>query len=589
MAVKKRVRAGDLRMMRNLLFSMLAAMLFWAQTASAQEQVYIQIEAQPSLSVTEDRLQDYAAVLSDVNGFDLGRGWFGIALGPYARQDASTLLRTLRSRRLIPSDSYLEEPGRYGQRIWPIGAGPALVAPLVIQPETAQTLQPAPEAEPADETPRQARASEAALTRDERREIQIALQWAGVYNAGIDGAFGRGTRAAMRAWQSNNGFEDTGILTTAQRAELFRQYNAVLDGMALQNIQEIQAGISIDLPLGAVQFDRYDSPFAHFEPTGAVENARVLLISQPGDSDRLAGLYEIMQTLEIVPLEGDRSRNNTSFVLTGRNNQIVSHTEARLEGGNIKGFTLVWPAGDEDRRTRILAAMQNSFAPLNGVLDPATIADDTQSVDLVAGLQIRKPKLTASGFFVDRQGRVVTTNDAIGNCSRITLNGTYDAEVLATDAGTGVAVLQATQPLAPTTVAQFSTSAPRLQSEIAVSGYSFGGVLPSATMTFGRLSDLRGLNGEDTLTRLAINTLDGDAGGPVLDDTGAVLGMLMPRDAGGRQLPAEVSFATKGDALRAVLQQAGVTVQASGALSRLDPVDLTQKGTAMTVLVSCWD
>jgi len=576
-------------MMRNLLFSLLATMLFWIQTASAQEQVFIQIEAQPSLSVVEDRLRDYAAVLSDVNGFELGRGWYGIALGPYARPDASNLLRTLRSRRLIPSDSYLEGPERYGQRIWPIGAGPALIAPSVTQPETVQTLQPAQEIEPADETPRQARASEAALTRDERREIQIALQWAGVYNAGIDGAFGRGTRAAMRAWQSNNGFEDTGILTTAQRAELFRQYNAVLDGMDLQNVQDMQAGIAIDLPLGVVIFDRYNSPFAHFGPTDAVEHAQVLLISQPGDSDRLAGLYEIMQTLEIVPLEGDRTRNDTSFVLTGQNNRIVSHTEARLEGGAIKGFTLVWPAGDEDRRTRILAAMQKSFAPVAGVLDPAAISDDTQSVDLVAGLQIRKPKHTASGFFVDRQGRVLTTIAAIGNCGRITLNGTYDAVVLASDTATGVAVLQATQPLAPSTVAQFRNSAPRLQSEIAVSGYSFGGVLPSATMTFGRLSDLRGLNGEETLTRLAINTLDGDAGGPVLDDTGAVLGMLMPRAPGGRQLPAEVSFATKSDVLGAFLQQAGVTVQSSDTLPRLDPVDLTQKGTAMTVLVSCWE
>lgn len=572
-------------MMRNQLFLVLTALLFWVQAAAAQEQVFIQIEAQPSLSVAEDRLRDYAAVLPDVNGFDLGRGWYGIALGPYVRQQAEPLLRSLRAQRLIPSDSYIEEPGRYGQRIWPIGAGPAVTAPSVAQPESVVV----PEPQPADETPRQARASEGLLTREERRDLQTALQWAGVYNAGIDGAFGRGTRSAMRAWQLNNGLEGTGILTTAQRAELFRQYNAVLEGMDLQTVQDAQAGISLDIPLGAVTFDRYDSPFVHFTGTGTVENAQVLLISQPGDSTRLAGLYEIMQTLEIVPLNGERTRNRDNFVLTGQNSRIVSHTEARLVGGDIKGFTLVWPAGDEDRRTRILAAMQKSFAPLAGVLDPATVGVDTQSVDLVAGLQIRKPKRTASGFFVDRQGRVVTTDTAIESCNRITLNSVYDADVLASDAATGVAVLQTTQPLAPTTVAQFSDNTPRLQSEIAVSGYSFGGVLPSATMTFGRLSDLRGLNGEDSLTRLAINTLDGDAGGPVLDDTGAVLGMLMPRDAGGRQLPAEVSFALKGDAVRAVMQRAGVAVQASGNLPRLDPVDLTQKGTAMTVLVSCWE
>ena len=573
-------------MMRKVLFSVLATLVFWVHAAAAQESVYVQIEAQPSLSVAEDRLRDYASILPDVNGFDLGRGWYGIALGPYPRDEANRVLRSLRAQRLIPSDSYLEGPDRYGQRIWPIGAGPATIVP---QPAPEVTVAPEPEPQIIDETPREARASEALLTREERQQLQIALQWAGFYNSSIDGAFGRGTRAAMRGWQQSNGFEDTGILTTAQRAELFRQYNAVLEGMEWQNVRDTRAGISINLPLGAVAFDRYDSPFAHFDPTGTVNGARVLLISQPGDRDRLAGLYEIMQTLDIVPLEGPRDRNRDSFTLTGEDSRIVSHTEARLDGDTIKGFTLVWPTGDEERRSRILAAMQNSFAPIDGVLDPAVIAEDTQSVDLVAGLAIRKPKLTASGFFVDRQGKVVTTTAAVANCGRITLNGDYDAEVMASDAASGIAVLRATQPLAPNAVAQFRDGAPRLQSEIAVAGYSFGGVLPSATMTFGRLSDLQGLNGEDNLTRLDISTLDGDAGGPVLDDGGAIIGMLVPHDAGGRQLPDDVNFATNSNAVQAVLSQAGVSPQVTAGLARLDPVDLTQKATAMTVLVSCWE
>lgn len=572
-------------MVRKFWFSVIATLMFWGQSLAAQDTVYVQIEAQPSLLAAQDRLRDYASRLNDVNGFDLGRGWYGIALGPYSRDDANAILRDLRARRQIPSDSYIEGPNRYGQRIWPIGAGPATASPTTTLPQVVAV----PELQPGDETPREARASEAQLTRTDRENLQIALRWAGFYNSSIDGAFGRGTRSAMADWQRSNGYETTGILTTAQRAELFRQYNAVLDGMDIETVRDRRAGIAIDLPRGAVSFDRYDSPFAHFEPTGTVEDARVLLISQPGDRDRLSGLYEIMQTLEIVPLEGQRNRSGDSFTLTGANDRITSHTEARLVQGAIKGFTLVWPAGDEERRSRILAAMQSSFAPLDGVLDPATIEEDAQSVDLVAGLNIRKPKLTASGFFVDRQGRVVTTDSAVANCGRITLNTNHDAKVMVSDPSRNIAILQAVQPLAPNDIAQFRDTSPRLQSEIAVAGYSFGGVLPSATMTFGRLEDLRGLNGEDGLSRLSISTLDGDAGGPVLDDGGAVLGMLIPRDAGGRQLPDDVSFAAKSDVLRAVLDRAGVSVQATASLPRLDPVDLTQKATAMTVLVSCWE
>ncbi|MCL3882422.1 serine protease [Marivita sp. GX14005] len=572
-------------MMRSLVFSMLVGLALWAAPAAAQDRAYIQIEARPSLSAAQSRLRDYSAELADVNGFDLGRGWYGIALGPYSREEAASLLRSLRARGLIPSDSYVEEPGRYGQRIWPIGAGPAGAAPTASPPDRLDT----PAVQSTDETPREARAAEARLNRVARQDVQIALKWAGFYDAAIDGAFGSGTRAAMRQWQRANGYPDTGILTTAQRDALFEQYNSVLDGMDMQTVRDTRAGIRIDLPLGAVALDRYESPFAIFAPTGTVEQAQVLLISQPGDRERLGGLYEIMQTLQIVPREGERELGRNGFTLTGRNDRIVSHSEARLSDGAIKGFTLVWPAGDEERRTRILAALRSSFEPIDGVLDPAAVTEDAQSVDLVAGLKIRQPKLTASGIFVDRQGHVATTSAAVASCGRITLNGEYEARVLASDSGAGVAVLAPAAPLAPGEVARFRDGTPRIASEIAVSGYSFGGVLSTATLTFGRLADLHGLDGEEGINRLAIDTMEGDAGGPVLDDGGAVVGMLIPRDAGGRRLPDDVGFAVKADRLRSVLEQAGIVVQTAEGFDRLDPVDLTERGVAMTALVSCWE
>ena len=60
---------------------------------------------------------------------------------------------------------------------------------------------------------------------DARKELQIALQWEGYYRSLIDGAFGPGTRGAMRGWQEDNGFEPTGVLTTRQRdiLQLLRQ------------------------------------------------------------------------------------------------------------------------------------------------------------------------------------------------------------------------------------------------------------------------------------------------------------------------------------------------------------------------------
>ena len=141
------------------------------------------------------------------------------------------------------------------------------------------------------------------------------------------------------------------------------EYNAPLISSGMIAYVDDRAGIALDIPSRFVRFDRYDAPFAHFTGTGELEGAQLLLISQPGERRTLYGLFEIMQTLEIVPLEGPRQRSGNGFTLEGSNDQIVSYSEATLANGEIKGFTLIWPAGDEARRARVLAAMQASFPP----------------------------------------------------------------------------------------------------------------------------------------------------------------------------------------------------------------------------------
>ena len=106
----------------------------------------------------------------------------------------------------------------------------------------------------------------------------------------------------------------------------------------------------------------------------------------------------------------------------------------------------------------------------------------------------------------------------------------------------------------------------------------------------GKLADIRGLKGEAELRRLAVNAQDGDAGGPVFDMTGSVLGMLLPKtQANGQRLPDEVSFAISSDAMGAALAENGVTISASQPGGAMAPEDLTTIGTNMTVLVSCWN
>ncbi|HAR83392.1 MAG TPA: peptidoglycan-binding protein, partial [Sulfitobacter pontiacus] len=401
-------------------------------------------------------------------------------------------------------------------------------------------------------------------------------------------AFGRGTRGSMADWQGANGYDATGVLTTLQRAALLKQYNAVLEGLGLQVVRNADAGIEMVMPTKIVGFDRFEPPFAHYNGTGDID-ARVLLISQAGDQDTLFGLYDIMQTLEIVPEEGPRERKSDSFELIGENGRIVSQTQVSLQNGEIKGFTLIWPAGDEDRRRRVIAEMTKSFTRLPGTLDAAAGGGDRQAVDLVSGLQIRSPKISRSGFFIDGRGTVATTSEAVQSCGRLTLDDETELDVVVDDAASGISLLKPRAALSPLDVAAFNTVPPRLQSEIAVAGFPYEGVLGSATVTYGTLADVRGLQGEENIARLALEARSGDAGGPILDRDGRVLGMLLPRANGARELPEDVAFAVESKVIAELAQKAGVTVDTTASSTTIKPQDLREKAKGMTVLVSCWE
>lgn len=582
--------------MRQFFFwIILACSAVISATANAQQNAWIQIESQPSLREGQERARAYAGVFENVNGFAIGSGWYAVILGPFTPAGANAHRKQLRRENLIPRDSFVVDGSSFRQQFWPVGAD-TLSQPPVVDPDATAAIQtPAPVVTPApalvDETPRQARKSEKRLTRAEKKLLQTALQWEGFYTAKIDGSFGRGTRKSMADYQASMGYKPTGILTTKQRAELVQSYNAILAGIGLATVRNEAAGIEMNMPTAMVEFSKYEPPFVHYNSKNN-SGVRVLLISQVGDQATLFGLYDIMQTLEIVPRQGERSRKKNSFVLTGKNDKIQSYTYAALKGGMVKGFTLIWPVGDEKRHDRVIKAMKSSFAPFGTTaLDESQVdLGQDQSLDLVAGLEIRKPLISRSGFYVDAAGKVLTTSDAVQNCKTITLDNTYEAKVSFVDEALGIALLKPLQSLSPAGHANFRDTAPRLKSEIAVAGYSYQGALGSATMTFGMLSDIRGLQGETQLRRLSLLAQDGDVGGPVFDMSGRVLGMLLPKlQKNGQRLPDEVSFAISAQAMGKALAENGVTISASQTAGAMAAEDLTTIGADMTVLVSCWE
>ena len=74
----------------SILFGMTAAI-----SAQTLDQAWIQLEAHPDLTASEEGARFYAQLGENVAGFRLESGWYVVALGPFNRQDAQARLSIL--------------------------------------------------------------------------------------------------------------------------------------------------------------------------------------------------------------------------------------------------------------------------------------------------------------------------------------------------------------------------------------------------------------------------------------------------------------------------------------------------------------
>jgi S1-C subfamily serine protease/peptidoglycan hydrolase-like protein with peptidoglycan-binding domain len=596
--VQSRVGIGTLDKMRILKLlphvlprGVLALVLsLMVQVAAAQETAFVQVEAQPTLDKAMERARAYAASFDNVQGYRTGSGWYAIVLGPMSADEATRSLVSLRGAQQIPADSYVATAANFGAQFWPAGAE-AATAPMA-EPAEEAASEPAaePAAPPRDETRDEALAAESQLDQAGRAQLQEALKWYGFYQGALDGAIGKGTRKSMADWQAAHGYDPTGVLTTIQRAELVGGFTRDKAEFGFDTVSDAESGIEVTLPLGLVEFDSYAPPFVQYRAKGD-SGLTVRLISEPGDGAALKGLMAVLQTLDVMPAGGEVSEDETSFTLKGQSATIRSLAWASTEKGNVKGYLISWAPALDDRIDRILPVIRSSFRSLGAkALDPGLVPlDDAVRRGLLAGLEPKKPKSSQSGLFVSPDGAVVTTAAAVAGCGRITIERETPAIVAASDAGSGLVLLKPEAPIAPPAHARFAPGLPQKGAQVAAVGWSYGDRLPAPVLNPGLLEELTGLDGQSGKIRLALDILPGDAGGPVMDATGAVIGLVLPGNPSGPALPRGVALAETDAAVTAVMAQAQVVPETAAADLPATPDALQAQGLGMTALVSCWE
>lgn len=203
---------------------------------------------------------------------------------------------------------------------------------------------------------------------------------------------------------------------------------------------------------------------------------------------------------------------------------------------------------------------------------------------------------TGSGIVVDASGRILTNQHVVKDCRtlRVRKDGVaIDARLRAYDPKNDLALIQAAG-LKDTRPASFRTGAAQLGEPVFLAGFPLQGVLSSDLhVGTGMVSALAGPKGDRRFLQLSVPVQAGNSGGPVLDETGHVIGVLMgtlsPRyvERLTGLAPQNVSFAVRSELAQALLGNGRSDYRRGSGRQALDTRELAARARGFTVLIEC--
>lgn len=211
------------------------------------------------------------------------------------------------------------------------------------------------------------------------------------------------------------------------------------------------------------------------------------------------------------------------------------------------------------------------------------------------GPKEEKRSSSGTGFFVTREGHVVTNNHVVEGCATIQIkpanSSLFPARILARDTTNDLALLKADY--VAEKVANLRAGV-RLGEAVAAFGFPLNSVLASSgNFTLGNVTALAGIGDDTRFLQISTPVQPGNSGGPLLDENGNVVGVVTAKlnalktVAAIGDVPQNVNFAIKAGALATFLESTRVEFQTAPNATRLSAPDIADVANGISALVRC--
>ncbi|MGH6796724.1 MAG: trypsin-like peptidase domain-containing protein [Methylocella sp.] len=238
---------------------------------------------------------------------------------------------------------------------------------------------------------------------------------------------------------------------------------------------------------------------------------------------------------------------------------------------------------------RALQEMQAAGAP------PKVTAPPSRPPPEANKSEAKKSGSLGTGFFVSPEGHIITNAHVVEGCDAPQvasgLSPTVSARVLTRDLANDLALLKSER--RSNALASLRAGV-RVGEDIEAFGYPLFGLLTTGgNFTVGNVSAIAGLGDDTRYLQISAPIQPGNSGGPVLDQSGNVVGMVVSKLDVVKVFKAtddvaqNVNFAIKATILSNFLDASGVTYVTGTVGQPLQRADLAEHAKSIAVLIRC--
>ncbi|MFL6797195.1 MAG: serine protease [Xanthobacteraceae bacterium] len=270
---------------------------------------------------------------------------------------------------------------------------------------------------------------EATLPLADRIAIQFDLAWTGDYNGIITGEWNDRAIAAVKAFQRNRKFRETGGLTTQERALLAAAAKAKQAQVGWAVVDDSSTGIRLGVPSKQVPNTSQTKSGTRWSSAEGQVQIETFKLREAGTT--LASVYEQQKKvpssrkLEVNVLKGDL------FILAGVQDFKKFYVRAELKDGEVRGVTVLYDQATQLTMDPVTVAMSGAFTPFPS----ATAVAQT-------GPAPKRMVEYGSGIVVSSAGHIVTDRGLTDSCNVIVVSGHGDAVRQAEDKSSDLALLR---------------------------------------------------------------------------------------------------------------------------------------------------